>query len=123
MTRSEIARETGIGIEAVRFYERRALLPAPGRSPAGYRLYTERHARRLRFIKRARALGFSLEEIRDLLALRLDGRTNRKAMRRRVERWLALLDEREGALRLLRASLEGRAAVLRVFPERNGATS
>lgn len=60
---------TGCNIETIRYYERAGLLPEPGRSPGGYRQYEAGHVNRLSFIRRARALGFTLDEVRTLLGL------------------------------------------------------
>ncbi len=65
----ELAKQAGAGIDTVRFYEREGLLPAPQRRASGYRAYEPGDVVRLRFIRRAKALGFTLAEIRDLLAL------------------------------------------------------
>jgi MerR family mercuric resistance operon transcriptional regulator len=64
-----LARQTGTNVETIRFYERIGLLPAPGRSAGGYRLYQMDHLKRLNFVRRARALGFSIPEVRTLLRL------------------------------------------------------
>ncbi len=64
-----LAKQTGTNIETIRYYERIGLLPAPARSAGGYRLYQTDHAKRLSFVRRARALGFSIEEVRTLLRL------------------------------------------------------
>jgi MerR family transcriptional regulator, mercuric resistance operon regulatory protein len=64
-----LATLTGTNIETIRYYERVGLLPAPARSPGGYRLYGTDHLKRLSFIRRARVLGFSLAEVRTLLML------------------------------------------------------
>lgn len=64
-----LAERTGCNIETIRYYERAGLLPVPVRSAGGYRLYGTEHLRRLTFIRRARALGFSIDEIRTLLKL------------------------------------------------------
>src|SRR5467141_4646245 len=64
-----LSERTGCNVETIRFYEREGLLPAPARSPGGYRLYSEDHLKCLTFIRRARALGFSIEEVRKLLKL------------------------------------------------------
>ena len=69
LTIGVLARDSGVNLETIRFYERSGLLPAPQRSPSGYRHYQEQDVRRLRFIRRGRELGFSLEEIRSLLDL------------------------------------------------------
>ena len=73
LTIGVLARRTGVGIETIRYYERRHLLPAPPRTAGGHRLYRGEHVKRLIFIRRSRALGFSLDEIRTLLRLVDDG--------------------------------------------------
>ena len=65
----ELAKTTGIGIDAIRFYERHGLLPEPKRRESGYRTYAVDDVRQLQFIARAKQLGFSLQEIRELLEL------------------------------------------------------
>lgn len=70
LTISQLARVAGVNLETIRFYEAQRLLPKPPRSPAGYRQYGPDAADRIRFIKRAQELGFSLNEIRELLELR-----------------------------------------------------
>jgi len=79
-TIGNVAEAAGVGVETVRYYERRGLVPQPGRAMGAYRRYGKDHVDRIRFVKRAQALGFSLEEIQTLLALE-DG-TNRKSIRR-----------------------------------------
>jgi len=64
-----LSRQTGCNIETIRYYEKAGLLPVPARSPAGYRRYGSTHLRRLTFVRRARALGFSIEDVRKLLKL------------------------------------------------------
>ncbi len=64
-----LAKHTSTNIETIRYYERVGLLPAPARSAGGYRLYATDHLKRLNFVRRARALGFSIGEIRTLLRL------------------------------------------------------
>jgi Hg(II)-responsive transcriptional regulator len=66
-----LAGALGVGVETLRFYERERLLPEPPRSPSGYRLYGADAARRVRFILRAKELGFTLSETRELLELRV----------------------------------------------------
>lgn len=69
MQRAELAERTGCNLETVRYYEKVGLLPEPPRNASGYRSYDSAHERRLRFVLRARELGFSLDEIRELLRL------------------------------------------------------
>ena len=64
-----LSKGTGCKVETIRYYERSGLLPAPARSPGGYRLYGAEHLKRLAFVRRARALGFSIDEVRRLLEL------------------------------------------------------
>ena len=80
LTIGDVADAAGVGIETIRYYERRGLVPQPGKAAGAYRRYGAGHVDRIRFIKRAQALGFSLEEIETLLALE-DG-TDRRSIRR-----------------------------------------
>src|SRR2546422_8714636 len=72
LTRGELAQQGRVNSETIRYYERRGLLPKPPRTPSGYRVFSSDAVRRVRFIKRAQGLGFSLKEIKALLALRVD---------------------------------------------------
>src|SRR6266581_4304729 len=98
---SEVAKQGGVNLETIRYYERRGLLPKPPRTPAGYRTFDAAALRRLRFIKQAQALGFSLKEIKELLALRLDPRASCADVRRRAEAKIADIDEKLRALRAM----------------------
>ena len=69
LTIGKLARETGVAAETLRYYERRGLITPTQRTTSGYRLYRPDATRRLRFIRRAQALGFSLDEIAELLSL------------------------------------------------------
>ena len=66
----DLASRIGVQPEAIRYYERRGLLPHPQRAANGYRVYTQEHLHRVDFIKNAQSLGFSLDEIREVLELR-----------------------------------------------------
>jgi len=70
MTVSALASQAGLNLETVRFYEKQRLMPKPERTPGGHRLYTEQDVQRLKFIQRAKAVGFTLKEIRVLARLR-----------------------------------------------------
>nr|WP_248557564.1 helix-turn-helix domain-containing protein [Paraburkholderia terrae] len=74
MTIGQLAKATGTKVETIRFYEKTGLLPAPARTEGNYRAYATDHLNRLSFIRRARDLGFPLEQVRELLAL-ADDRT------------------------------------------------
>lgn len=71
LTRGELAKRSGVNIETLRYYERRKLIDPPRRSESGYRLYTHEDIGRIRFIKNAQKLGFTLNEIYELLRLRI----------------------------------------------------
>src|SRR6516225_5956868 len=85
LTIGQVARSAGVGVETVRFYERQGLLEEPARRESGYRQYPEDVVARLRFIKRAKELGFSLKEIKELLALRVDPTTTCREVKERAE--------------------------------------
>lgn len=106
LTRGQLARKTGIGIEALRFYERKGLIPDPPRSPAGYRLYPETMVVRLNFIRRAKQLGFSLNEIGELLATRVDPRTTRGQVREEVRAKIAEIGSKIRDLERMKGALE-----------------
>ncbi len=69
VTRGVLAEQSGVNAETIRYYEKIELLPEPGRSAGGHRIYSDFHQRRLFFIRRCREMGFTLEEIRELLSL------------------------------------------------------
>src|SRR5438128_889028 len=105
LTIGHLAKETGVNLETVRYYERRGLLPKPPRTASGYRLFPAEATQRLRFIRRAQELGFSLTEIRELLALRVSPRTSRAEIRKRAEGKLADIENKIKSLESMRKSL------------------
>ena len=105
LTIGRLARQAGINLETVRYYERRGLLPKPPRTPSGYRLFPADATKRLRFIRRAQELGFSLKEIRELLALRLSSRTTSAEVRKRAEAKIADIERKIKTLEVMRKSL------------------
>ena len=109
-TRGDLARATGCNIETIRYYEKTGLLPDPPRTDAGYRIYSAAHATRLRFILRARELGFSMEDIRGLMGLE-DGATPTCAeVKERTERHLADVRAKIADLRRIEKVLSVTAA-------------
>jgi MerR family mercuric resistance operon transcriptional regulator len=92
MTIGELARRANVNVQTVRYYERRGLLAEPHRTPSGYRQYSDTTLDRLRFIKRAQELGFTLSEIEELLVLRLDPRTTAAEVKARAEAKLEDVD-------------------------------
>jgi len=106
LTRGELAKRGGVNIETIRYYERRGLLPKPPRSAAGYRLFSLDDDRRVRFIKRAQELGFSLKEIEELLALQNEPHTTRAVVRKRAEAKIADIEKKLCDLQAMKESLE-----------------
>ena len=80
-----LAKKAHVNPETLRYYEREGLLPEPQRSDAGYRLYSDEDVRRVRFIKRAQELGFSLKEVKDLLALKVDASQSASEVKKLAE--------------------------------------
>jgi len=101
----EVARLTGVGVETVRFYEREDLISEPLRRSSGYRQYSLDVVPRIKFIKRARELGFSLSEIKELFSLRVDPDTTCSEVRQRVERKISEIDEKVSDLRKMQHAL------------------
>lgn len=101
----EVAKAAGIGIDAVRFYEREGLIAVPARRASGYREYTPDAVVNLRFIKRAKELGFSLKEISELLRLEASEGTTPADVRERAEAKLEDLEERIRSLQRMRRAL------------------
>lgn len=105
LTIGELARAAGVKVATLRYYERRGLIIPPPRSPGGYRLYTPQALERVRFIKSAQALGFSLREIAELLALRHDPRGTCAQVKRRAEAKIAEIEDKIATLQEIRQEL------------------
>ncbi len=105
LTIGRLARQAGVNLETVRYYERRGLLPRPPRSASGYRLFPAETARRLRFIRRAQQLGFSLTEIGELLSLRVSRRTTSAEIRARAETKIADIEAKIKSLESMKKTL------------------
>jgi MerR family mercuric resistance operon transcriptional regulator len=105
MRSGEVASEAGVNVETLRYYERRGLLAAPPRSPAGYRAYPAGTVEVVRFVKRAQQLGFSLEEVAELLHLADGGPDSCDAARKVAEGRLADLEAKRADLERMRGSL------------------
>lgn len=105
LTIGQLARRASVHIETVRFYERRALLEAPPRTAAGHRVYAPGTVRRIRFIKQAQQLGFTLDEIRELLALARDSHAGCGAAQARAGEAIVRLDAKIAELTRMRDAL------------------
>jgi MerR family copper efflux transcriptional regulator len=105
-TIGEIARQAEVGVDTVRYYERNRLLPEPARRLSGYREYKADDVRRLRFIRRARDLGFSLADIRELLLLSEDRERGVRGLKARAEARLDEVNRRIRELQRVRRGLK-----------------
>src|SRR5947208_8484390 len=99
LTVGRTASLAAVGIPTMRFYERAGLLPKPTRTAANYRIYPEEVVTRIRFIRRAQELGFTLKEIKDLLQLRVSRRTSCAEVRSRAQAKIADIQARIRSLR------------------------
>jgi len=106
LTIGKVAKRAGLGIETVRFYEREGLIEPPKRTEANYRVYPQRDIVRLRFIKRAKILGFTLKEIKELLSLRQDPSASKEDVKRQTEAKIADIEEKIRDLTRIKQTLE-----------------
>lgn len=106
-TVGQVAKRAGVGVETVRFYERQGLLAEPQRMASGYRQYGDEAVAVLRFIRRAKELGFTLNEIKGLLALRLDGSATRPDVRTQAAAKVEGIEARIRDLQRMRDALSG----------------
>jgi Hg(II)-responsive transcriptional regulator len=101
----QVARRAGVGVETIRYYEREGLLEEPPRRASGYRQYSEDVVKRIRFIKRAQQLGFSLKEITELLLLRVDGQTSCEEVKERTKAKVVEVERKLVELQRMRRAL------------------
>ncbi len=106
LTIGKIAKAAGLGIETVRFYEKEGLIDPPQRTEANYRIYSQHEILRLRFIKRAKKLGFTLKEIKDLLSLQHDPHATKADVKHQTEAKIANIDEKIRVLTRMKKILE-----------------
>ena len=88
----QVAQQADVNIETVRYYEREGLIPEPPRRPSGYRQYSPDYVQRIKFIKHAQYLGFSLKEITELLALRIEPDTACNEVKQQTEAKIAAIE-------------------------------
>ncbi len=105
ITTGELAKAAGVGVETVRFYERKGLLEAPSRKESGYRQYDSQAVERLKFIRTAQQVGFTLKEIRELLLLRDDPDARREDVRGMAREKVIDINSKIRDLRAMKASL------------------
>lgn len=109
----EFAAAAGVSAKTVRFYEEMGLLRPKGRTPSGYRVYLPEQVERLRFIRAARSLGFSLQEIREILAVWDRGRPPCESVLEGIATRIQCIDQQIDNLRALKRQLEGLYAAAR----------
>ena len=101
----QLAKLAGVSVETIRYYERLGLIDEPQRLKSGYRQYSAEYVSRIRFIKRAQGLGFSLQEISELLALRVEADSVCDAVQRRAEAKIQNITEKVQLLEQMRQTL------------------
>lgn len=101
----ELAEQGGVNLQTIRYYEREGLLPKPPRLPSGYRVFPRDAVRRVRFIKGAQELGFSLKEIKELLSIRVDPRSDCSDVQRLAKARLADIDDKIRTLQAMKRVL------------------
>jgi MerR family copper efflux transcriptional regulator len=106
MTVGALAKQAGVKIDTIRYYERRGLLPKPPRTNSGYRTFTPASVDRLRFIKQAQALGFTLTEVNQLLALRLSPDMTCTDVRKRAQAKVADIEQKIQSLHAMKQALQ-----------------
>ncbi len=104
-TIGQLAKRAGVGVETVRFYERKGLIQQPRKRTSGYRVYPDDVVQRIQFIRHGKDLGFTLAEIGELLSLRPDPRTNCAAVKDRAQAKMAAIDEKLASLTRMQRSL------------------
>lgn len=105
LSTGELARKAGVGVETVRFYERQGLLAEPDRRASGYRQYDDEAVAVIRFIRRAKELGFTLKEIKSLLALRNDSSATRADVRQQAQEKLVDIEAKIADLARMQEAL------------------
>ena len=103
---SEAAEQAGVNIQTLRYYERRGLLPKAPRRASGYREFPEDAVRIVRFIKRAQDLGFSLDEVEQLLRLRTHSGRHRERIRSVAEEKIQQIDQKVAELQRMKRALQ-----------------
>lgn len=101
----EVAKQAGVNLQTIHYYERRGLLPKPPRTGSNYRAYPEDAVLRVRFVKRAQELGFTLKEIKELLSLRAAPRPRCSDIRERAQTKVQNIDDKVRTLQAMRKAL------------------
>jgi len=105
LTIGQLAKKAKVNLETIRYYERRGLIPEPPRNKSGHRVYSQEAVRRMGFIKRCQAHGFSLKEVSELLALRVGPDTTCGDVKARIERKITDIEKRIADLQKIKEAL------------------
>ena len=111
MTIGRLAKEAGVNIDTIRYYERHGLLPRAARRESGYREYSRDDVARLSFVRRAKELGFSLGDIAELLSLSADRHNGVRGVKRKAEQRVADVEQKIRELQRVRRGLKKLIAV------------
>jgi DNA-binding transcriptional MerR regulator len=106
LTIGSLAKASGVGVETVRFYERKGLLKTPPKTGSGFRHYSNEDARKIRFIKRAQDLGFTLTEAKELLEMEVCSKATRPALKKKAEQKMTEVDSKIRDLKRMKESLK-----------------
>ncbi len=106
LTRGELAKKAGVNPETVRYYEKLGLLPEAIRTESGYRLFSEEDVKRIKFIKRAKELGFTLKEIKELLQIRFETKGECRQVKKLAEEKLSDIQKKIDDLEKIKETLQ-----------------
>ncbi len=106
LTTGQLAKEAKVNVETIRYYEKRALLPKPKRKVSGYRMWPEETVKRIRFIKHAQELGFSLKEIKELLSIKTSEKNTCLDVKKLAEEKIREIEEKIDSLKKIKTALQ-----------------
>ena len=106
MTIGKLADKVGVNIETIRYYEREGIIPEPPRNESGYRQYSYEDVTRLEFIKSAKKLGFSLQEISELLSLKINEKTTHLEVKEKAQKKVNIIDKKIRTLQKMKEILQ-----------------
>lgn len=105
MTIGKLAKAAGVGVETVRFYERKGLIQKPAKRESGFRTYSNDEVARIRFIRRAQELGFTLREVKDLIELQSKKRMTGSQVQKKADQKISEVQKKIADLKRMEASL------------------
>lgn len=111
MTIGKLAKEAGVGVETIRFYERKGIIKKPQKKDSGFRHYSQEEPARIRFVKRAQELGFTLKEIKELLDIQLKRKITGSQVKEKAEVKISEIRQKISDLKQMESSLSRLAQV------------